>query len=162
MHAIATAATAIAFTLPSPGTQQGTLETLWGVAEDLAMPALAPAAALGAEIRLIQSEAEAAPTTRPLDTAFDTTPHQTGAQLAQWLAAVCALHSVRVSDLGSSLSDGRALCTLLAHYQPSLLDRARPSSIKAFTTAVQSHPAPCSDCVVLHGPLSLHGPLGLN
>lgn len=53
-------------------------------------------------------------------------------QLLLWAALVCAHHNVVVANFAASFADGRALCAVIKHYQPSLI-----TNIQENTTLTQ-------------------------
>jgi len=42
-------------------------------------------------------------------------------QLLLWTVLVCSHHGVVVNNFGVSFTDGRALCYIIHHYQPTLI-----------------------------------------
>ena len=110
--------------------RDGTLELLWRFARDLAIPALAPRAALlreTARARLLAQQAGRPPLhDGPAAAAGGllVTPLVCGAAdgaeqlLLRWAAAVCWVYGRPLANLGAALRDGAALCLLVHHYLP--------------------------------------------
>jgi hypothetical protein len=90
-------------------------DVLWAFATEAVMPLLAPVAAVREETARLR---RMAPASLP-EVESDADP--CSAQLLQWIVAVGAEQRVTVRDLGRSLKDGKALCAVLDHYMPSLL-----------------------------------------
>ena len=125
--------------------RDATLELLWRVAGQLALPALAPAAALGREAARARQLAKQAGRGAPPRSAAHAElgamllvdgggGGDGGARLLEWASAVCWSHGRAVTNLGAALRDGAALCLLVHHYLPEQLPLAQAELDTAKTT----------------------------
>ncbi len=144
------------------GHKEKTLALLWAVMFQWQVPSLVNVQRLQRETTLIQkshakcaallAEARASGLVTPTAaaTATDVTFGALQHLLLQWCQAVCGVYGHVVKDLSESLADGKALCYIIHHYQPTMLPRdriERSAAERMAAVAAAPQPAHLADAV---------------
>ena len=104
------------------GNRQRTLGLLWKIISHWQIPCLVNVTTLKEEIQRLRAISSVTPAVaRSLESAETYFRSEELQVLLEWCQAVCILYGLQVENFTTSFQDGRAICYLIHHYQPSLL-----------------------------------------